>query len=67
MTLIPRAQWLLIHPEDGGVLCANCMLRRVSKLDGAINITGRITFAREYEDGKPTPYEQISREATEAA
>lgn len=58
--LIPRDQWLLIHPEDGGVLCANCMLRRAEKLPGAINITGRITFACEYEGGGPTPYDLAS-------
>lgn len=57
--LIPRSQWLLIHPEDGGVLCANCMLRRAAKLPGVINVTGRITFAHEYEAGKPTPYDKV--------
>lgn len=41
--VIPREQWLAINPDDGGVLCANCMIRRASRLLGAINITGRIT------------------------
>ena len=59
--LIPREQWLLIHPEDGGVLCANCILRRAEKLPGAINITGRITFGYEYEGSGPTPYDLASR------
>lgn len=27
--LLPRSQWLDIHPEDGGVLCANCMIERI--------------------------------------
>jgi hypothetical protein len=26
---LSRGQWLLIHPDDGGVLCANCIVRRV--------------------------------------
>jgi hypothetical protein len=42
---LPRAQWLLIHPSDGGVLCANCMLGRAARLPGVINVTGLITFA----------------------
>lgn len=33
---LPRAQWLLIHPDDGGVLCAMCMLKRIAeKVEGA--------------------------------
>lgn len=58
--LIPKAQWLLICPKDGGLLCANCMLRRAAKLQGVINITGRITFSSEYNEGQPTPYDIIS-------
>lgn len=45
---IPREQWLLIHPDDGGVLCANCMIIRASKLPHVINITGNITFGSDY-------------------
>jgi hypothetical protein len=45
---LPREQWLLIHPDGGGVLCANCMIRRAEKLPHATNITGRITFAGDY-------------------
>jgi hypothetical protein len=29
--LFPRAQWLLINPQDVGLLCANCMLKRARK------------------------------------
>uniref|UniRef100_A0A6H1ZHP6 Uncharacterized protein n=2 Tax=viral metagenome TaxID=1070528 RepID=A0A6H1ZHP6_9ZZZZ len=37
-TTIPNGQWLDIHPErdGGGVLCANCMIKRASKLPGVI-------------------------------
>jgi len=61
--LIPKAQWLAIHPADAGVLCANCMLRRASKLPGVINITGRITFSAEYAEGCPTPYDEAEAAA----
>lgn len=59
--VIPRAQWLLIHPEDGGVLCACCMLRRAEKIPHAINVTGRITFGHEYAGPGPTPYDIASK------
>ncbi len=36
-TDLPVSQWLLIHPEGtGGLLCANCMVRRASRLPGII-------------------------------
>ena len=41
--VLPRDQWLAVHPDDGGVLCANCMVRRAAALPGTINITGFIT------------------------
>lgn len=34
--LLPRWQWLEINPDDGGILCANCMVKRASKLPGAV-------------------------------
>jgi|SRR3990172_1038990 len=33
--LLPRAQWLLIHPADHGVLCAACIVKRAAKIPGA--------------------------------
>lgn len=29
---VPRAQWLAIHPDENGVLCANCVVKRMEKL-----------------------------------
>ena len=29
--VLPRAQWLRICPQDSGVLCAACIVRRVRK------------------------------------
>lgn len=32
--VLPRGQWLLIHPADDGVLCARCIVVRAAKLPG---------------------------------
>lgn len=35
-THLPRAQWLAIHPDEHGVLCAQCVLKRAAqRLPGA--------------------------------
>lgn len=34
--VLPRWQWLEINPDDGGILCANCMVKRASKLPGVV-------------------------------
>ena len=31
---VPRSQWLEIHPEENGVLCANCVVKRASRIPG---------------------------------
>jgi len=34
---LPHSQWLLIHPEfRGGLLCANCIMKRAECLPGII-------------------------------
>lgn len=33
--LLPRAQWLAIHPNDHGVLCGGCIVQRASAVPGA--------------------------------
>lgn len=43
--LLPRWQWLLIHPDDGGLLCANCIVRRASGLRGAVALHAVIGIA----------------------
>jgi len=45
-TTIPDEQWAEIHRGDGGVLCANCMVKRASKLPGII--AARMFFERSY-------------------
>lgn len=41
-------QWKQICPEESGVLCANCMVKRASKLPNVINLTARITSASDF-------------------
>jgi hypothetical protein len=47
--VLKKEQWLLIHPDDGGVLCANCIVERASRLQAVINLSVRITFARDFD------------------
>lgn len=36
-TTLPDEQWLMCHPEgEGGLLCANCIVKRASYLPGII-------------------------------
>lgn len=38
-TTLPDNQWLMIHPEGrGGLLCANCIVKRASRLLGIIAV-----------------------------
>ena len=46
MTL-PNEQWLMIHPDNGGLLCANCIVKRVERLPRTIAIRARIEFGWE--------------------
>lgn len=41
---IPDEQWALIVGDAGGILCANCIVRRASKLPGAQAVRARIDF-----------------------
>lgn len=43
--LLPRWQWLLIHPADGGLLCARCIARRAAKIADAVAIHATIGIA----------------------
>jgi hypothetical protein len=33
--VLPRAQWLAIHPDEHGVLCAGCIVKRAATVAGA--------------------------------
>lgn len=43
--LLPRYQWLMIHPAEDGLLCALCIVRRASKITGALAMQGVIGIA----------------------
>jgi len=40
--LLPDEQWLMIHPEKDGLLCASCIVKRASKLPAAIVVKATI-------------------------
>ncbi len=35
-THLSRSQWLEIHTDEGGILCANCIVKRAAKIPGAV-------------------------------
>lgn len=41
----PDEQWEMICPDRGGILCANCILERASKLPNVIAIRAQIEFS----------------------
>ena len=46
----PHEEWTQINPEENGILCANCMIIRASKLPGIIAVRGYMEFANKYEN-----------------
>ena len=40
--VIPNAQWNALHPNDGGVLCANCMVSRASEILNGVTVAHMI-------------------------
>lgn len=44
-TVLQRSQWLLIHPAEDGLLCANCIIQRASKIPGFISGVLVLEFA----------------------
>ena len=47
-TVLPNEQWKTIFPEENGILCANCIVKRASKLDGIIITKMILVFASDY-------------------
>jgi hypothetical protein len=41
---VPHSQWVLINPDIDGLLCAQCIINRVSKIGGATVIHAIIEF-----------------------
>lgn len=49
--ILPRSQWLEIHPADGGLLCAQCIVGRAAKINGATCIHAVIEIAPRSKNG----------------
>ena len=47
-TVLPNEQWDMIFPEHDGLLCANCIIKRASKLTGIIIAKTTLIFASDY-------------------
>ena len=43
-TMLPDEQWRQIHNSEGGILCASCIVRRASRLPGAVAVRAYIEF-----------------------
>lgn len=41
------AQWKMINPDEGGVLCPSCMVNRAAKLPGVISVYGCIILGKD--------------------
>lgn len=54
-TTIPDEQWRLIHNNEGGVLCASCIVKRAAKLPGVVAIRARIDFGEAPAAESPAP------------
>ena len=48
--VLSKEQWLLLNPDDGGVLCAACIVKRASELPHVINIAAKIQFASDFDE-----------------
>lgn len=46
-TTLPNEQWAMVFPEKYGLLCANCIIKRASKLDGIIAARMTLDFGGE--------------------
>jgi hypothetical protein len=43
--ILPRSQWLTIHPAESGLLCAGCIVNRAEKIPGVIVVHAFIEIA----------------------
>lgn len=48
-TILSDADWAAIHPDEGGLLCASCIARRVAKLPHTIVLFARIIYAKDHD------------------
>jgi hypothetical protein len=53
--VLTKKQWLMVHPDDGGVLCPSCIVNRASNLPGAISIFAHILTSDNFEPVEGVP------------
>jgi recombinational DNA repair protein (RecF pathway) len=41
---LPRDQWLMVHPDENGILCANCIVARAARLPKTVSVCALIEF-----------------------
>ncbi len=46
--VLPNDQWLLINPQNDGLLCAQCMVNRAKKLGNIISIRMNLLTIKDY-------------------
>lgn len=63
--VLPRGQWLEIHPGDGGVLCAGCIVVRAAKVQGATvcHLVIEVTPAAAYGEARARENPRYSADA----
>jgi hypothetical protein len=43
--ILPRPQWLEIHPDEHGLLCAHCIVKRAALVPGVICVHAILQIA----------------------
>jgi len=59
--LLPRAQWLAIHPDEHGLLCAACIVRRCAKLPNATCVHAIVEIANTKDLGRCDTCEHLKK------
>jgi hypothetical protein len=47
--VLTKKQWLMVHPDDHGVLCPSCIVNRAAELPRAISIYAHIEFGEHFD------------------
>lgn len=61
-TVLSDEDWLKINPRGYGLLCANCIVQRASKIDGVITLQATLKWDYMYTNsGGPLIHDNIVR------
>jgi hypothetical protein len=50
-TALSNEEWAMIHPDKYGLLCANCIVCRASRLPDVVIVKMKLVFADDYDKG----------------